>query len=809
MSSRDHARRFHFLREIASGGFGSVYLAKVMHADGFSRLVAVKLLHQRWSENREIAERMRDEARLLGWLRHRNIVDVIDLTTIGGRVAVVMEYLDAVDLKSVGTALLARREKMSVRAALEVLGFVASALDAAYNRPPYQGEKPLRVIHRDLKPSNLMVDDSGTVKVLDFGVARADFDHRESHTQELQFGSIEYMPPERLFKEPESPASDLYSLGATLYEVIALEKLGKARGRTERHAAHVQERIGALRLSGRLPEAQAGAIIELLGAMLAHDPTRRPSAGEVVIQARALARRTDGEGLMEWAERVVPPLVKQNRDAPRETNPLVDTVLSEDSALLRWTEGTDPGWTDPQVAALIAAQAEPVPFGVAEPSLVRMPVLGEGGAPPPAPGRTAPAAVVPASRPVPVPPTILPSVPIAAVPVVAAPVVAAPIVAVPVVAVPVVAVPVAAAPVPGAPPVEDDAPEAAATAQFTASALASQPRPSRITPAAGVRAPIAEDPRLLSVPFPRHLLTAEEDQEAESDLRDPEDNSDVHVVVTRASPTLVFPLHVPPDRNVEGDDVGELDATAPAIGREALLDVARRLTAEPAPGGASGGTSASPTFIPVAATTTPDPMEAERDAPRTRTNPPVVVQRIVRAPPDPSSSDVRPRGLDTEIRPRLAAPTLVEEDEDLPPRRSSAGRWLMAGLVVLFIGLCGVSLVAWGAWRWVIRPALTARATPTVAPPAEAAPVTDPDPTAPVPPDVIRFASLAPGTSRITITCDGQEVSGRTAVDWTGAAAACTVRVMLQDRSRLYAEVLQPVPGVYRCFGTPDHLCVE
>ncbi|HNC97343.1 MAG TPA: serine/threonine-protein kinase, partial [Myxococcota bacterium] len=205
-----------------------MYLAKIMHADGFSRLAAVKLLHQRWSANQEIAQRMRDEARLLGWLRHRNIVDVMDLTTIGGRVAVIMEYLEAVDLKTVIQKHVDEGRWLPPRAALEITAFVASALDAAYNRPPYQGEKPLRVIHRDIKPSNVMVDESGTVKVLDFGVARADFDMRESHTQELPFGSVDYMPPERLFFEPETPFSDTYSLGATLYEMIALEKLGKA-----------------------------------------------------------------------------------------------------------------------------------------------------------------------------------------------------------------------------------------------------------------------------------------------------------------------------------------------------------------------------------------------------------------------------------------------------------------------------------------------------------------------------------------------------------------------------------------------------
>lgn len=275
---------------------------------------------------------MRDEARLLGWLRHRNIVDVMDLTTINGRVAVIMEYLEAVDLKTVIQKHLDDNQWVPPRAALDLTAYVASALDAAYNRPPYQGEKPLRVIHRDIKPSNIMVDESGTVKVLDFGVARADFDMRESHTQELPFGSVDYMPPERLFFEPETPFSDTYSLGATLYEILALEKLGKAKGRPERHATFLQERMAALRARVPMSGANGDAVEALLREMLAYAHDQRPTASDVVQRCRALARSWDGDGLTEWAEIVVGPLVKVHRDAPREPNPLVDAVLTEDSA---------------------------------------------------------------------------------------------------------------------------------------------------------------------------------------------------------------------------------------------------------------------------------------------------------------------------------------------------------------------------------------------------------------------------------------------------------------------------------------------
>ena len=330
MSSREHLRRFQFIREIASGGFGSVYLTKVMHADGFSRLVAVKLLKAQWSDSDEVARRMRDEARLLGLLRHRHIVDVIDLTAIDGRAAVIMEYLEAVDLRTVVQEVDAKGTRVPLRAALEMASAVASALDAAYNRPPIPGDKPLRVIHRDIKPSNIMVDEMGMVKVLDFGVARSEIDNRESHTQELQFGSVDYMAPERLFFEPETPASDVYSLAATLFEVLALEKFGKSRGRPARHAAYIVDRLSFLRAQLGIGGAAARELEQLIGSGLAFNHEERPTASEFHQRARALARMVESEDLFGWAEQSVAKMVRAAAAAQTNESPLTGQTLQED-----------------------------------------------------------------------------------------------------------------------------------------------------------------------------------------------------------------------------------------------------------------------------------------------------------------------------------------------------------------------------------------------------------------------------------------------------------------------------------------------
>jgi serine/threonine protein kinase len=374
--TRETTRRFQFLRKVASGTFGSVFLAKETHVDGFSRLVAIKLLHRRWAENPEIAQRMRDEARLLGWLRNRNIVDVYDLTVIDGRAAVVMEYLEAVDVKTLIEDGVARQRPIPVRAALEIAACVASALDAAYNRPPFPGERPLRVIHRDIKPGNIMIEECGQVKVLDFGVARAEFMSRESSTEDLQFGSIDYMPPERLFFEPETPASDVYSLGSTLYEMLAMERFGKARGRSDRHTVHLRDRLAYLHSTRGIAEPEGDGPARLLLCMLAWEAAERPSAAEVVRQTRELVRRETDGALADWAETTVPFILARSALDQEKERPLSEESFGDDTSLPTPRLPTRPA-VEPE-SAWIPLAPPPPPF--------EKPALPHPALPPPHPG---------------------------------------------------------------------------------------------------------------------------------------------------------------------------------------------------------------------------------------------------------------------------------------------------------------------------------------------------------------------------------------------------------------------------------------
>jgi len=339
-------RRFRFLKELSEGAFGKVYLAEMITGDNFKSVVAIKLLHGKWSGHEEIVRRSRDEARVLGLLHHRNIIRVEDLTSINGQCAIVMEYLDGVDLKTLTSDARNRGSRVPRKVVFEVGAQIGSALDAAYNKQPLQGGAPLRLIHRDIKPSNVMLTVAGDVKVLDFGTAQARFDDREAHTQALAFGSAAYMAPERLLGDPDAPSGDVFSLGITLYEMLAGEGFGKIHIRPERFEAKLEKNLGELDLSD-LDETRAEQVRAMMRLLLAYEAERRPTAVQVTELLEALAEEVHDGSIRRFCREVVAP-IREAMDPEQDPNdPLTGSTVFEDSSGLQapstqtWTD--DPG----------------------------------------------------------------------------------------------------------------------------------------------------------------------------------------------------------------------------------------------------------------------------------------------------------------------------------------------------------------------------------------------------------------------------------------------------------------------------------
>ncbi len=303
-----------------------VYRAEATSHGGFTKQVALKVLRKDVDLSGGVAERLRDEARILGLLRHRAIVKVDGLVELENGWAVVMEYVPGVNLSSLV------KHGCAARASAEIIAEVAGALHAAWHDVNDVTGEPLHLVHRDIKPANIRVTSQGEVKVLDFGVARADFDVREAETVSVLFGSMRYMAPERL-DGIEGPSSDVYALGLVFAELLTgqrFEEPPKHPGRHEAWARKVLDAVEGAVADGTEPETLR-ALTELFGLTLAYEPTPRPSAAQIRGICRALARSLPGAGLAEFSETEIPELERRVGEARarRLEGDAVDSVLIE------------------------------------------------------------------------------------------------------------------------------------------------------------------------------------------------------------------------------------------------------------------------------------------------------------------------------------------------------------------------------------------------------------------------------------------------------------------------------------------------
>lgn len=194
---------YRVIARLGEGGMGTVYRATDTMLD---RDVALKVLRPELARQAALVERFRAEAVALARLRHEHIAALYGLDRQGDELVMVMEYVSGETLE----ALLAREGKMSWQQAVPVLRAVLAALGHAHVRG---------VVHRDIKPANVMVDGDGTVKVMDFGIARLMGENRQTRAG-VAIGTPSYMAPEQLRGEDVDGRTDLYAAGALLYELL-------------------------------------------------------------------------------------------------------------------------------------------------------------------------------------------------------------------------------------------------------------------------------------------------------------------------------------------------------------------------------------------------------------------------------------------------------------------------------------------------------------------------------------------------------------------------------------------------------------
>lgn len=246
--------RYRILREIGAGGMAKVYLAEDISGN---ELVAVKVLYPQYSQDISFIQRFNREAKLASTLTDSHIVRVLDYGADRDLQYLVMEYVEGNDLNST----LKEKGPLDWRYALEILDQLATALEHAHIHG---------VVHRDIKPQNLMLNDSGLLKVLDFGIAR--IPTLPSLTQSGFIGSPYYASPEQAMGEEVDIRSDIYSAGIVFYEMLSGRIPFDAKSPWSIISQHITSEPPPIELPDReIPEN----IKALLKRMLAKRPDER------------------------------------------------------------------------------------------------------------------------------------------------------------------------------------------------------------------------------------------------------------------------------------------------------------------------------------------------------------------------------------------------------------------------------------------------------------------------------------------------------------------------------------------------------
>ena len=196
--------RYQLLERIGTGGMADVFRARDLMLE---RSVAIKVLHETYSDDPSFQNRFKQEARAAANLSHPNIVTVHDFGFDNGQLFIVMEHIPGKDSKT----LLRQRGRYSVEETIPLIVQACAGIGYAHRAG---------LVHCDIKPHNMIVTPDGRLKVTDFGIARALSTIMPDERADVVWGSPQYFSPEQAVGEAPSPASDVYSLGVVLYEVL-------------------------------------------------------------------------------------------------------------------------------------------------------------------------------------------------------------------------------------------------------------------------------------------------------------------------------------------------------------------------------------------------------------------------------------------------------------------------------------------------------------------------------------------------------------------------------------------------------------
>jgi serine/threonine protein kinase len=216
--------KYLLLEKVAAGGMAEIYLAKSAAANGLNKFVAIKRILPQFSNNEDFVSMFKEEAKVCINLNHSNVVSIFDFGIENGQFFLVMDFVEGRNLRQIINELKRSNKSFSIDQALYLAKEAAAGLDHAHRCVDSTSGKPLNITHRDMSPQNIMVSFEGEIKVIDFGIAKAETEAEDTKAGTLK-GKFSYMSPEQAEGQPIDPRTDVFALGIVVWELLANDRL--------------------------------------------------------------------------------------------------------------------------------------------------------------------------------------------------------------------------------------------------------------------------------------------------------------------------------------------------------------------------------------------------------------------------------------------------------------------------------------------------------------------------------------------------------------------------------------------------------
>ncbi len=327
----DSAQRYRVVEKLESGGMAEVFRAESEGLQGFRKQVAIKRVLPHLSSKKKFIQMFLDEARLSAQLSHSNCVQVFDIGVGDNAYFIVMEFVDGANLKSVVESLRKRNIEFPLECAVFIALEICKGLSYAHELTDSSGE-PLHIVHRDISPPNVLLTKFGEIKIVDFGLAKANSQLEKSEPGIIK-GKFSYLSPEAAMGQDVDARTDVFAVGIMLWELLAGQRL--FLGDTDfQTVKKVQAAVvpNVMTLNKKVPADLA----KIIAKSLARDPQQRyTTARELGIElSKFLLRFGTPVSTFDVAKLVINVMKeKQKTRAPQAS--IIDQLIAE--ALLEFT----------------------------------------------------------------------------------------------------------------------------------------------------------------------------------------------------------------------------------------------------------------------------------------------------------------------------------------------------------------------------------------------------------------------------------------------------------------------------------------